>query len=207
MCTRFFIDESQREFERIKSLAQESPLADKFLREGHPLITGGEIRPTNVVPVIAPSPNGTGSVYPMRWGFTDKEHKRLLFNARSESAGYKPTFMGSWKAHRCVIPSSYYFEWQHYRSADGRIRTGDKYMIQPAGSEITWLCGLYRIENELPVFVILTREPCGDVAEIHDRMPVMIPRDKIRDWITPDAYPDEIMQYALTDMVVEQADK
>jgi putative SOS response-associated peptidase YedK len=204
MCTRFFIDESQRELRQIMSLAQKNPLTGRFVHEGHPLITKGEIRPTNVVPVIAPTPDGKKAVYPMKWGFTDSDHGNIIFNARSESAGYKPTFKELWKAHRCVIPSSYYLEWQHYKTADGRMKTGDKYMIQPVDSEVTWLCGLYRIENELPVFVILTCEPGRDVAEIHDRMPVIIPQERISEWITPKTNPAEIMPYILTDMITEQ---
>ena len=140
----------------------------------------------------------------MKWGFTDSDHGNIIFNARSESAGYKPTFKELWKAHRCVIPSSYYLEWQHYKTADGRTKTGDKYMIQPVDSEVTWLCGLYRIENDLPVFVILTCEPGRDVAEIHDRMPVIIPQERISEWITPKTNPAEIMPYILTDMITEQ---
>ena len=204
MCTRFFIDESQRELQQIMSLAERNPLTDKFIREGHPLMTKGEIRPTNVVPVIAPNPEGKKTVYPMKWGFKDNEHGNILYNARSESAGFKPTFKELWKAHRCVVPSSYYYEWQHYKSSDGRTKTGDKYMIQPVNSEVTLLCGLYRIEDELPVFVILTREPSGDLAEIHERMPVIIPKDKVTEWITPENNPAEVMPYVLTEMITEQ---
>ncbi len=204
MCTRFFLDESQRELAQIMNLVKRTPLTKRFIYQGHPLMTKGEIRPTNVVSVIAPDRNGKKSVYPMKWGFTDKEHGNLIYNARSESAGYSPTFKEWWTGHRCVIPSSYYCEWEHYAGPDGRIRTGSKYLIQTLNSEITWLCGLYRIENEFPVFVILTREPSRDLAEIHDRMPVIISDDKISDWISPDKNPAEIMPYTLTDMVIEQ---
>lgn len=30
-----------------------------------------------------------------------------------------------------VIPASYYFEWEHFKSADGKTKTGGKYAIQP----------------------------------------------------------------------------
>ena len=205
MCTRFFIDESQRELAQIIRLAVKSPLTNRFIHQGYPLMTRGEICPTNVVPVIAPSPSGKTSVYPMKWGFTDSEHGNFIYNARSESAGYKPMFNNLWTAHRCVIPTSYYCEWQHYTGADGRPRTGEKYIVQTANSEITWLCGLYRIENDFPVFVVLTREPCSELAEIHERMPVIISGDRISDWVSPEKNPAETMQYALTDVIIEQA--
>ena len=49
------------------------------------------------------------------------------------------------------------------------------------------------------MFIILTREPRGDLAEIYDRIPVMIPEDKITEWITPENDPAVVMPYVLTD--------
>ena len=97
----------------------------------------------------------------------------------------KPSFSESWSRRRCVIPASYYYEWKHYKSIDGRDKTGAKYLIQPKGASITWLCGLYRIENDIPVFTVLTREPSGEVSQIHDRMPLILPESVIDEWITP----------------------
>ena len=87
MCTRFFIDESQPELALINRLANRNPLTKRFIHQGHPLITRGEIRPTNVVPTVASNHEGEHTVYPMKWGFTDKEHGNIIYNARSESAG------------------------------------------------------------------------------------------------------------------------
>lgn len=58
---------------------------------------------------------------------------------------------------------------------------GKKYAIMPKGQELTWLCGLYRLENNYPHFVLLTREPGEDIAFIHDRMPLILPEDVIQD--------------------------
>ena len=71
---------------------------------------------------------------------------------------------------------------------------------------MTWLAGLYRIENGLPELVILTREPADALRKIHDRMPVILPKERILQWISPDAEPEEILKYALTDMVFEKAE-
>ena len=77
-------------------------------------------------------------------------------------------------------------------------------MIQPKGSTITWLCGLYRIEEGLPVFVILTREPGEEIRFIHDRMPLILPEKYIDDWIRPDTKPEELLPEALTEMMFER---
>ena len=82
-------------------------------------------------------------------------------------------------------------------------------MIQPKGSEITWLAGLYRIEEmsgiQVPVFTVLTREPSEEIRFIHDRMPVILPREAIDKWIKPGSDPKEILKDAITDMVFEKA--
>ena len=71
---------------------------------------------------------------------------------------------------------------------------------------MTWLCGLYRIEDRLPVFVILTREPGEEIRFIHDRMPLIMPRDCVDEWIRPDAKPEKLVEVALTDMVCEKVE-
>ena len=44
-----------------------------------------------------------------------------------------------------------------------------------------------------------------DLRKIHDRMPLIFPQDKIGAWIDPNTKPEELLQYALTDMVFEKA--
>ena len=140
-------------------------------------------------------------------------------NARSETAAGKPTFREDWKKHRCIVPASWYFEWEHRRENAGGEPVGDraasgsraaspsqKYSIHPKDSSMTWLCGLYRIENGLPVFVILTREPGEGIRFIHDRMPLIMPDDLVNEWIRPDTKPEDLLPYALTDMIYEKAD-
>ena len=71
---------------------------------------------------------------------------------------------------------------------------------------MTWLCGLYRIENGLPAFVILTKEPSPDVAHIHDRMPMILPKRAVREWINPAVKPEDLLPYAVSGMAAEKAE-
>lgn len=201
MCCRYWADESP-EIREIVEEMNKSPLVDKW-QQTTGITTYGEVRPTNVVPVIASNRAGARAVFPMKWGFTGRT---LLMNARTETAPVKPTFKEAWASHRCIIPASWYYEWEHLTGNDGRKRTGAKYLIQPKGSDMTWLCGLYRIENGLPVFVILTREPGDEIRFIHDRMPLIMPGDYVNDWIKPDVKPEELLDAALTNMVYEKVE-
>ena len=89
----------------------------------------------------------------------------------------------------------------------GKTKVGRKYLIQPAGASITYLCGLYRFEDELPVFTILTREPDEELRQIHDRMPLILPGDRIDRWINVSSDPKELLSSTLTDMVFEPVEK
>ena len=202
MCCRFYIYSSEEMNEIIESMPRS--LIDKWNHTDE-VKKSGEIRPTDVAPVIAPNSRGERAVYPMKWGFAEKS---LLINARTESASNKPTFADAWKYHRCIIPSSHYFEWEHLRDlSTGKEKTGAKYLIQAKDKEMTYLCGLYRIVDGLPYFVILTREPAEEIKFIHDRMPLILPEERINEWIKPDSRPEDIIGSAVTDLYYEKCAK
>jgi len=207
MCTQFCIEPSSEELDEILEEVQRSLLLKRFMAAGEKLMTSGTIRPTDVVPVIAPGKDGTRAVFPMRWGFKAriKEKDTLLVNARSETAAEKPVFREAWEKHRCIVPASWYYEWEHLTGNSGQTKVGDKFMIQPAGLSVTWLAGLYRIENGLPCFTVLTREPSESVRMLHDRMPLILPGNLIDDWIRPDGHPEKLMDSALTGMITDKA--
>ena len=58
MCTRFYVEPDNEETQDIIEEAIQSKLRWAFLRAGSAILTSGEIRPTNVVPVIATRRDG-----------------------------------------------------------------------------------------------------------------------------------------------------
>ena len=209
MCCRYYMEMSP-ELRPIVEEMNRAPLAAKMRDKlGKPLTTEGEILPTDIVPTIASAPSGSTKVYPMLWGFTAKGVDRPVVNTRVETAAQKPLWKEAWQKHRCIIPASWYYEWEHLLSPSGKSKTGDRYMIQPRGSEVCYLAGLYQIEEfrdlKYPVFSILTREPSQELSRLHDRMPVILPGEMIEEWIKPDSNPGEIVKSAITDMVFEKA--
>ena len=174
---------------------QSSPLQQKLEQELHTsLVTEGDVYPGSLAPVIARNKNGEKSFFPMLFGFrlSGQENRKVL-NARLETAAEKPLFRDAWKLRRCVIPASYYYEWAH-PSGQKAIR----YALQPSASDGVSLCGLYRLNGGVPEFVILTRDAEESIAFIHDRMPVMIPKTRIDDWINPDIPAEEVLEDLLT---------
>lgn len=213
MCGRYIINPDDRFFRDLAEIINRSPLIGRF--KGKQPVTaggafGGEVAPTAVVPVIAPNRTGERAVFPMQWGFTlsaSGEGKKppLIINARSETAAVKPLFRDSWAQRRCVIPASAYFEWEHRMGFDGKPKVGTKYRIAPKEGERTYLAGLYRMEEGLPVFTVLTRAPAADLFWMHDRMPVMLPEATLDAWLSPGGNPEETLASALTETVWEPA--
>ena len=115
-----------------------------------------------------------------------------------------------------MIPASWYYEWGippsevgYHNTNEQRNIKKEKYAIQPEGTEITYLAGLYRFEEhrgvQIPMFAVITRESVEPVSSIHDRMPLILGKDSLREWVRPDSNPSRIAKKALTNMVMEKA--
>lgn len=205
MCCRYYM-ESSPQLRPIVEAAQHSKLyLNNLERIAKPLVTKGEVFPDSLIPTIATGRNGQKSVYPMIWGYRVPGINRPIVNARTETVSVKRVFKDGWSSHRCIIPASWYLEWERIPSPLGDKTPGDKFDIMPRGARITYLCGIYRFEDSIPHCAILTR-PSGDsIAGIHDRMPLILPREAIDDWINPRANPQTLLPFALTDMVIERS--
>lgn len=192
MCGRYYIetDDMSEQLRRI--------IAEVERRQGdseaHAAMKLGEIYPTNIVPIIA-----AHGPELMKWGYSG--YKNRVINARSETAFEKPMFRKSLLERRCLIPASGYYEWRRTES-DGKSK--QKYALFRPGQPI-YMAGIWREEQdeELPVFVILTCEAGKGIAEIHDRMPVILPDGAREAWIEDDADAGAVMEQAVREVRFE----
>jgi len=164
MCGRYYIDTDDPEMRAI---------ADGVGRYGN--VAAGEVFPTNVAPVVSPK----GTLAAMRWGFTFPGGKSPVINARSETAREKPMFRRPMVSGRCLIPASWYYEWEKQRSKKV------KYAVKPPGEHNIFMAGLSAEDRDTgqECFVILTRPAWEGIAFIHDRMPVILPRAIHDEWL------------------------
>ncbi len=212
MCTRFHLDPSSEEVRKLISEAADSPLVEAFSElNGGRVINPGDIVPSDIAPVLSAVKSRTSvRTFPMRWGFRiqmprkrgDGFTTRTVLNARAESAPEKSLFSGLWTDRRCIVPASWYYEWK--RTADGKRGGSEAYSFRSYSSEILWLCGLYRIENGLPEFVILTREAVPGPDSVHDRMPLMLPESDTEEWILSPDDPKDLLSRSFSDVIFEK---
>lgn len=187
MCGRYYIPEEDSA-EELRAIIDEVNRKNK----GAP-IKKGEIRPTDVAPVLANNRAMVPSAFAMKWGYSLPDGK-IVFNARSESASSRPMFQDGMAQRRCLVPAAYYFEWEK--------RGGEKikYAIGQNERGILYMAGIYRLEKGVPVFTILTRSPADSIAFIHDRMPVILPNGAKSDWLNPKYAADDLIRHAATEV-------
>ena len=196
MCARYYIAEDGDPQE----LRQITEAVKQRIYGGSPaeIKTSGEIFPTDTVPAVANNRKMVPTAFAMKWGFSASGRGPVI-NARSETASVVPMFRDGMAQRRCVIPANRYFEWEK------RGREKIKYAIGPDRAGIMYMAGLYRLEYGRPVFTILTRPPADSIAFIHDRMPVILPKELINDWLNPKYIAEEMLKSAELDVSYARA--
>lgn len=145
------------------------------------------IAPTDPALIIRLGLRGEREAILVRWGFIpgwvkDPASVSLMVNARAETAAEKPSFRAALRHRRCLVPTSGFYEWTGNKGARQphlvRLKTGE-----PFGMAGLWETWLGADGSEIDTMAILTTSANGDMARIHDRMPVIIdPADHDR-WL------------------------
>jgi putative SOS response-associated peptidase YedK len=146
------------------------------------------IAPTEDAPVILLNKEGNRVFEAMRWGLVphwsaDSSGGVRMINARSESVAAKPAFQDSFRRRRCLIAVDGFFEWK----TTGKIK--QPYLFARADRKPFGLAGIWdrwRSDGaELRTCSILTTEANALVAQLHDRMPVILDSTDFHAWLDP----------------------
>ena len=156
------------------------------------------VAPTDPVRVVVNRPlrdeSGTPAKTPTRqlrvvsWGLIpswskDRKTQGKMFNARVESVATTNAFRRAYAKRRCLVPADGWYEWQ---LIDGRKQP--IYMTPEDGHSIAF-AGLYEFWGEqgqtVTTCTIITAPAAGVLSEIHDRMPLVLPRSTWRHWLDP----------------------
>jgi putative SOS response-associated peptidase YedK len=142
------------------------------------------------------------------WSKSGEEAARSqsqAINARFESVHEKPTFRRAFMRSRCLVPASGYYEWA---TELGHYKTKQPIYISRKDSKLLAFTGIYESWTSPEGVVrksaaIITRPAFGELAEVHDRMPLFLPRDRWEEWLDPEIreieYLRSLMQVDLPD--------
>jgi len=108
-----------------------------------------------------------------------------MFNARAETIAEKPSFKVAFKKHRCLIIADGFYEWLK----QGKVRKPFHFRLK-SGSPFGF-AGLHESwtspdNQQINTCTIITTEPNELINPIHDRMPVIIPKDFESTWMDPE---------------------
>lgn len=148
------------------------------------------VAPTQPIPVIRLHPEEpVRQISSMRWGLIpnwarDASRAVSMINARSETASTKPAFRDPLKFRRCLIPADGFYEWK---------RTGTSkqpFCFEVNNGELFAFAGLWdgwkNPEGQwVKTCTILTTMPNAVTSAVHDRMPVILPKDHHDAWLDP----------------------
>lgn len=177
------------------------------------------VAPTQLVPAVRLSESGERQLVPLKWGLIpswakDKKIGSSLINARADTVATKPSFRSAFKRRRCLIVASGFYEW--LRTDDKKqpfhITLRDNSPFAFAGLWEHWQDGEEVVES----CSIITTEPNELIEPIHNRMPVILPRDVYDVWLDPDVpregleallrpYPAELMEAIAVNPIVNNA--
>ena len=159
-------------------VAYSAPSAE--LLESYPWLTEApepparyNLAPTD--PLVVVASDGADVV---RWGITGR--RGGLFNLRAETALERPYYHGLLLRHRVVVPVSHFYEWR--RTGAARLPMA----IARADGRLINLAGLLGHWEEARAVTILTTSPNTDLAQLHDRMPVVLSDDDAATWVLED---------------------
>jgi putative SOS response-associated peptidase YedK len=182
MCGRYYIDIDHKEFKRIIEEAEKNIYKE---------CSTGEIYPSNIAPIYIEDEHNMKPIL-AKWGLPKYDGNGIVINARVETLSKRPMFKNLVDRSRCVVPASAFYEWK-----DEEGNKKDKYAFKKPDSLI-YMAGLYDTveqsgSRQMSMFgheqvmdicyTIITKEADSSVSPIHDRMPLIIEKCEIEDYL------------------------
>ncbi|MEI7058672.1 SOS response-associated peptidase [Nocardioides sp. CCNWLW239] len=197
---------------RYVSSRQPDELAEEFeideLRLQEPLTESYNVAPTDDVYAVLERPpreddeTSERQLRSVRWGLVPSWAKDVkignrMINARMETVADKPAYRRAFAKRRCLLPADGYFEWYATDAVDQKGKPRKQpYFITPKDGGVLAMAGLYELwpdpakaEDDptrwLWSCTVITTEAEDSLGRIHDRMPLMVERERWDQWLDP----------------------
>jgi putative SOS response-associated peptidase YedK len=149
------------------------------------------VAPTQPLMVVLQRGDEGRVVEQQRWGLipsfaTSAKDGAKRINARAETVATSPAFRLSFAKRRCIVPADGFYEWR--RSGGAR----QPFLLHPPKDAVLAMAGLWSVWKDpatgmwVPSAAVVTTAANRLVLSLHDRMPVLLPREAWDDWLDPD---------------------
>lgn len=176
MCGRYYItEETKTELEKLVHDLERKIKVAKFT---------GDILPSAKAPILLADRKEISAAMG-RWGFPGAQGKSLIINARAETVRDKIMFSNCLTSGRCVILAAGFYEWD---------KSKNKFTFTGKQDDILYLAGIYRQRDEEEQFVILTTQANASMERVHHRMPLILDKVQMQDWLMRDEQTDKLLR-------------
>ncbi|MEH1027383.1 SOS response-associated peptidase [Micromonospora profundi] len=155
------------------------------------------VAPTDPVPLVRMTPEGHRSLCVGRWGFLPHWSRSAagaarMINARSETVASSRAYARAFARRRCLVPADGWYEW--VRLPEGGRQA---YYMTPADGSVLALAGIWSVwesgADSRLTFSVLTTAALGELAEVHDRMPLLLPPERWSSWLSSSDEPEQLL--------------
>lgn len=187
------------EFDAVDATEGVAPPADYNVAPTKNVLTVVQRHPRDADGTVLDDEPAVRGLRVMRWGLVpfwakDPSVGNRMINTRAETAAEKPAFRKALSRRRCLVPADGWFEWR--QAVDGGkkgpkepffMTSGDGSSLAFAGIWESWRDRTQEDDTDtLITFSVLTTDAVGQLADIHNRMPLLMPRNRWSEWLDPD---------------------
>ena len=146
------------------------------------------VAPTDPLTVVLERGDEGRVVEQHRWGLipsfaASAKSGAKMINARAETVASSPAYRASFRSRRCIVPSDGFYEWRRA----GGVR--QPFFLHPPAGALLAMAGLWSVWKDpetglwVPSAAVITTAANRLVSTVHDRMPVLLPREAWEDWL------------------------
>ncbi|MDM4784526.1 SOS response-associated peptidase [Micromonospora sp. b486] len=111
---------------------------------------------------------------------------------RGRDGRHQPGVRAVFARRRCLVPADGWYEW--VRLADGGRQP---YFMTPRDGSVLAFAGIWSVWESAArprlTFSVLTTSAVGELAEVHDRMPLLLSPERWAGWLGPAEEPAELL--------------
>ena len=153
------------------------------------------VAPTQDIPAL----KSLGELSYLHWGLIPSWAKdaaigNKMINARAETITEKASYKRAFQKRRCLIVSGGFYEWKQIVGGKKQpyfIHMKDGSAFAFAGLWETWKSPQGEVIEST---TIITTDANDLLKEVHDRMPVIIPKESYETWLSPEATPENLIK-------------
>lgn len=176
MCSLFYLDAAL-----LQNLEVWVPEIDDTAEK---VCLGRDIHPTERAFILREGEGGL-CISGVRWGYPNFLRQGVVINARAETVWEKKMFSNGIHYHRAVIPATLFYEWNQKK---------EKNRFTRRDGSILYMAGFFDMIDNEERFVIVTVQANHSMKEIHDRMPLVLEKEQIEDWIRNEEDAESILR-------------